>query len=449
MRSEMLSQEKNVLSIKVEFEPGEFAGNVDKAAKELASKVNIPGFRKGHAPRKILEMRFGKQAIFAEALEIMLPDAIEEIVKEYELDLIDEPSVKIEKMEEGSPVEVVLTFEVTPEINLPQLEDISVERAVADVSDETLEGTVQEILRQNSTLVPVEGRPISGTDTVAIEYFTILSGENGEDERHGPDTTTLDLSQSSVRTEIRDALLGKEPGARAEAEVMVEEDYPEKNLVGKILRYEMTVTEVKERVLPELTPEFFQKVLQQECASEDEFREEVRKRIHERMQAENQSRAEYDAVELISGKAGLDVPETLISRQVEAMKKEDEEKIQRNRNISMDEYLQETGTTKEQYDEEIRKQAETIVRRSLVLDRIAEDLKVSVEKEDFEAEMATLASTYKIDANRLVNSLFKDEKRLMEVANRIKYRKTVKAIMEAVRVTDAAAAPATEEQQNG
>ena len=449
MRSEMLSQEKNVLSIKVEFEPGECAGNVDKAAKELASKVNIPGFRKGHAPRKILEMRFGKQAIFAEALETMLPDAIEEIVKEYELDLIDEPSVKIEKMEEGSPVEVVLTFEVTPEINLPQLEDISVERAVADVSDETLEGTVQEILRQNSTLVPVEGRPISGTDTVAIEYFTILSGENGEDERHGPDTTTLDLSQSSVRTEIRDALLGKEPGARAEAEVMVEEDYPEKNLVGKTLRYEMTVTEVKERVLPELTPEFFQKVRQQECASEDEFREEVRKRIHERMQAENQSRAEYDAVELISGKAGLDVPETLISRQVEAMKKEDEEKIQRNRNISMDEYLQETGTTKEQYDEEIRKQAETIVRRSLVLDRIAEDLKVSVEKEDFEAEMATLASTYKIDANRLVNSLFKDEKRLMEVANRIKYRKTVKAIMEAVRVTDAAAAPAIEEQQNG
>lgn len=448
MRSEMLSQEKNVLSIKVEFEPGEFAKSVDKAVKELASKVNVPGFRKGHAPRKILEMRFGRQAIFAEALEAMLPDAIEEIVKEYELDLIDEPSVKIEKMEEGSPVEVVLTFEVTPEITLPQLEDISVERAVADVSDETVEGTVQEILRQNSTLVPVEGRPVSGTDTVAIEYFTILSGENGEEERHGPDTTTLDLSQSSVRAEIRDALLGKEAGSRAEAEVMVEEDYPEKNLVGKTLRYDMTVTEVKERVLPELTPEFFEKILQRECASEEEFREEVRKRIHEKMQAENQSRAEYDAVELISGKAGLDVPETLISRQVEAMKKEDEERIQRNRNISMEEYLQETGTAKEQYEEEIRKQAETIVRRSLVLDRIAEDLKVSVEKEDFEAEMATMASTYKIDADRLVNSLFKDEKRLMEVANRIKYRKTVKAIMEAVRVTDGAA-PEAEEEQNG
>jgi trigger factor len=229
---------------------------------------------------------------------------------------------------------------------------------------------------------------------------------------------------------------------------MVEEDYPEKNLVGKTLRYDMTVTEVKERVLPELTPEFFEKILQRECASEEEFREEVRKRIHEKMQAENQSRAEYDAVELISGKAGLDVPETLISRQVEAMKKEDEERIQRNRNISMEEYLQETGTAKEQYEEEIRKQAETIVRRSLVLDRIAEDLKVSVEKEDFEAEMATMASTYKIDADRLVNSLFKDEKRLMEVANRIKYRKTVKAIMEAVRVTDGAA-PEAEEEQNG
>ncbi|MBL3540607.1 trigger factor [Aminivibrio sp.] len=445
----MLSQEKNVLSIKVEFEPEEFAKNVDKTVKEIASKVNIPGFRKGHAPRKVLEMRFGKTAIFAEAFEAMLPDAIEEIVKDYELDLIDEPSVKIEKMEEGSPVEVVLTFEVSPEITLPPLEDISVERAVADVSDETLEGTIQEILKQNSTLVPVEGRPISGTDTVAIEYFTILLGENGEEERHGPDTTTLDLSQPSVRTEIKDALLGKETGAQAEAEVMVEEDYPEKNLAGKTLRYEMTVTEVKERVLPDLTPEFFHKILQKECASEDEFREEIRKIIHESMQAENQSMAEYDAVELISGKADLEVPETLISRQVEVMKKEEEERIQHDRNISMDEYLKETGTTKEEYEEKIRKQAETIVRRSLVLDKIAEDLKVSVEKEDFEAEMELLASTYKIDADRLVKSLFKDEKRLIEVANRIKYKKTVKAIMEAVRVTDAAAPQTEEHNKNG
>ena len=448
MRSEMLSQEKNVLSIKVEFETGEFAKNVDKAVKELASKVNVPGFRKGHAPRKILEMRFGKQAIFAEALENMLPEAIEEIVKEYELDLIDEPSVKIEKMEEGNPVEVVLTFEVTPEISLPQLGEISVERAAASVSDETVEGTVQEILKQNSTLVPVQSRPISELDTVAIEYFTIISGENGDEERHGPDTTTLDLSQSSVRNEIKEALLGKELGGLAEAAVTVEEDYPEKNLVGKTLRYERTVKEIKERVLPELAPDLFKKVLQQECETEEQFREEVKKRILERMKAENQSKAEYDAVEIITGKAEIDVPETLVSRQVEAMKKEDEEKMQRSRKISMDEYLQESGTAREQYEEEIRKQAENIVRRSLVLDRIADEMKVSVEKEDFETEMAALASAYKIDADRLVNSLFKDEKRLMEMANKIKYRKTVKAIMESVQVTDSDE-QAANGQQNG
>ena len=257
MRSEMLSQEKNVLSMKVEFEPAEFAKNVDLAAKELASKVNIPGFRKGHAPRKILEMRFGKQAIFAEALEKMLPDAIETIVKDYELDLIDEPDVKIDTMEEGSPVEITMTFEVTPEITLPDLKEIMVERAVAVVNDETLDKTIEEIKVQNSTLAPVENREISPSDTVEIEYFTAVAGDDGEEERHGPDTTTLDLNQSSVRTEIRDALLGKKAGEAAEASVLVEEDYPEKNLVGKTLRYEMTVKTVKERILPELETEFF------------------------------------------------------------------------------------------------------------------------------------------------------------------------------------------------
>ena len=440
MRSEMLSQEKNVLSMKVEFEPAEFAKNVDTAAKELASKVNIPGFRKGHAPRKILEMRFGKQAIFAEALEKMLPDAIETIVKEYELDLIDEPDVKIDTMEEGSPVEITMTFEVTPEIALPDLKEITVERAVAEVNDETLDKTIEEIKVQNSTLVPVEDRGITSSDTAEIEYFTVVAGEEGEEERHGPDTTTLDLNQSSVRTEIRDALIGKKTGETAETSVLVEEDYPEKKLVGKTLRYEMTVKTVKERILPGLEPEFFKKVLQQDCDTLEAFREEVKKRIFERMKADNQSRAEYDAVELITGKAVLDVPEKLVQRQVEAMEKEDEERIQRSRKISMDEYLAESSVSRQEYGENLRKQAEAIVRRSLVLDKIGDEMDVSVGKEDFEAEMGSLASTYGIDAERLVNSLFKDEKRLTEMANRIKYKKTVSAIMDAITVNDAEAA---------
>ena len=439
MRSEMLSQEKNFVSIKVEFDPAEFTKNVNKAVKDLAAKVNIPGFRKGHAPRKILEMRLGKQALYVEALELMMPHAIDEIVKDYELDLIDEPSLKVDKMEEGTPVEVTLTFEVSPEITLPELSEIVVEKASPSVTDKMVDDMVQELRKERGTLAAVESRPVGSDDVVEIEYFTVVKSGNDDDEkedRHGPETTTVNLSQEGVKEEIRDALLGKEKGSQAEASIFVEEDYPDKNLVGKTLQYEMTVVEIKETVLPDLNQEFFKNVLGEEIDSEELFREKIKELIFKRLEKDSDSQAEFSAVEQISQKSDLEVPETLISRQFAAMKKEDEERIERSRKISLDQYLEENGVSREQYEGDVRKQAEDLVRRSLVLDKIAEELDISVEKEDFETEMAQMASTYNLEVERLVDSLFKDEKRLLQTANRIKYQKTSKAIMNAVQVTE-------------
>lgn len=437
MRSELISHEKNIVTIKAEFEVKEFAKNVQKAVNELSSKVSVPGFRKGHTPRKILEMRFGKQALYAEALETMLPEAIDSIVKDYEMDLIDEPDVKIEKMEEGSPVELTLTFETTPEVVLPELSAITVDRTLAKVDEKTVEGTIEEIRTRNATLTPVTDRPIEAKDVVDIEYYTVVPavGET-EEERHGPDNAPLDLGDGNIRHEILDALLGKNIGDAVSTDVEIQEDYPEQNLAGKSIRYEMMVKDVKEKIPPEMNSEFFKKILKQECETPETFREEIKKRILERITAENQSQAEYSAVEKVTEQAQLDVPESLISRQTEAMKKEDAEKIEKSKNMTLDKFLEESSTTAEEYEENIRKQAEGIVRRSLILDKIAENLGITVEREDFTAEMSKLAATYQIDADRLVNSLFKDEKRLVEMANSIKYRKTVKAIMDSVQIND-------------
>ena len=437
MRSELISQEKNIVTIKAEFEEKEFAKNVQKAVNELSSKVSVPGFRKGHTPRKILEMRFGKQALYAEALETMLPEAIDSIVKDYEMDLIGEPDVTIDKMEEGAPVEITLTFETTPEVVLPELSEITVDRTIPQVDEKTVDETIEEIRTRNAALSPVTDRPIEGKDVVDIEYYTVVpASEETEEERHGPDTAPLDLVDGNIRREILDALVGKNIGDVVPVEVDIQEDYPEQNLAGKSIRYEMTVKDVKEKIPPEMNSEFFKKILQQECEDSAAFREEVKKRILERMTAENQSQAEYSAVEKVTELAQLDVPESLIARQAEAMKKEDAERIEKSKNMTLEEFLEEAGTTQKEYGENIRKQAEGIVRRSLVLDKIAEKLGITVEREDFAVEMSKLAATYQIDADRLVNSLFKDEKRLVEMANSIKYKKTVKALMDIIQIND-------------
>ncbi len=227
MKSEMLSQEKNMVSIKVTFDQEEFAAQVDKACGELARKVSIPGFRKGHIPRKILEMRLGKEAIRAEALEKVLPETIDQVVQDYELDLIDEPRVEVDSMDEGAPVVVTLSFEVSPEVVLPALSEIQVDRLVAAVSDEMVEKTVADLRMQASTLAAVEDRAAEAGDVVDISYHTVISGEDTQDERHGPDTTSIDLGQTSVREEIRAALAGRKKGEEAVAEVLVADDHSE------------------------------------------------------------------------------------------------------------------------------------------------------------------------------------------------------------------------------
>ena len=183
MRSELISQEGNVVSIKLTFEAEEFVEGVNKAVKELSSKVSIDGFRKGHVPRKILEMRLGKRDIYAEAIEDMLPEAIGQVVNDYDLDLIDEPNVSIDMMEEGSPVDVSLTFEVTPEVVLPEIAEIVVKRPVASVDDDTVSRTVDEVRMQNATLSPVDDAAGEG-HVVEIEYTTVVDREDG---RHAGD----------------------------------------------------------------------------------------------------------------------------------------------------------------------------------------------------------------------------------------------------------------------
>ncbi|GAB1486452.1 hypothetical protein MASR2M79_15020 [Aminivibrio sp.] len=320
---------------------------------------------------------------------------------------------------------------------LPELSEITVDRTIPQVDEKTVDETIEEIRTRNAALSPVTDRPIEGKDVVDIEYYTVVpaSGET-EEERHGPDTAPLDLVDGNIRREILDALVGKNIGDVVPVEVDIQEDYPEQNLAGKSIRYEMTVKDVKEKIPPEMNSEFFKKILQQECEDSAAFREEVKKRILERMTAENQSQAEYSAVEKVTELAQLDVPESLIARQAEAMKKEDAERIEKSKNMTLEEFLEEAGTTQEEYGENIRKQAEGIVRRSLVLDKIAEKLGITVEREDFAVEMSKLAATYQIDADRLVNSLFKDEKRLIETANSIKYKKTVKALMDIIQIND-------------
>ena len=435
MKTELLGQEKNVVKIKVEFEAAEFSKGLTEALREISRGTNIPGFRKGHAPRRVIEMRIGRQALYNEALEKILPGALQQVVEDYALDTIADPAIKIDEVREGEPVTCELTLEVMPETELPVLEDIEVERLNAAVTDEMVDSLARSIRKQHSRLEATD-RPAGDEDVVAVSFTTrILDDASSQGE---PQKSDIDLSDENIRSEVRSALNGKAAGDTAETEFEVEADYRDSTVAGKRVHYTMSIETVKERILPDLNLDFFKKLFGEdtEIATEEAFRKRLGDDLLTRMKSENEAHASTRAVEEVSKRSILDVPESMVERQTEFLKKEDEEEAKRRFGMEMREVLRLEGEDEAAYENLIRSKALGMVRRTLVLDAIGKKYDVEVSKADFESEVDRRSTLYGIDRNRLLGLLYKDRKLMTQVLDDLRYSKITALLMTLVKVRD-------------
>lgn len=431
----MLGQEKNVVRVKVEFEAAEFSKGLTEALREISRGTNIPGFRKGHAPRRVIEMRIGRQALYNEALEKILPGALQQVVEDYALDTIADPAIKIDEVREGEPVTCELTLEVMPETELPVLEDIEVEKLNAAVTDEMVDSLARSIRKQHSRLEAAD-RSAGDEDVVAVSFTTrILNDASSQGE---PQKSDIDLSDENIRSEVRSALNGKAAGDTAETEFEVEADYRDSTVAGKRVHYTMSVETVKERILPDLDLEFFKKLFGEdtEIATEEAFRKRLGDDLLTRMKSENEAHAATRAVEEVSKRSILDVPESMVERQTEFLKKEDDEEAKRRFGMEMREVLRLGGEDEAAYENLIRSKALGMVRRTLVLDAIGKKYDVEVSKADFEAEVDRRSALYGIDRNRLLGLLYKDRKLMTQVLDDLRYSKITALLMTLVKVRD-------------
>ncbi|NLL36101.1 MAG: trigger factor [Fretibacterium sp.] len=435
MRTELLGQEKNIIRVKVEFEAEDFAKHLAKTVRDFSNQVNIPGFRKGHAPRRVIEMRFGLDTLHTETLENMLPGAIQQVVDDYELDIIDDPALSLGEIKEGEPVSCELTFEVMPEVELSALEEIEVERELPAVPDEKLNPTIEDLRRNACRFEPVE-REVCDSDVVEVTFLTqVLEADR---EESTPQKIEIDLADEAVRREVREALLGKSAGSKVETEFDVEPDYQDPSVAGKRVRYKMTVEMVRERVLPDLDQDFFKKVLGEDTPVETEhqFREEVRKRMHERIADLSHARARDEAVSILTERSSLEVPETLVNRQVAILRKEDEKDAQERFGVSLEEILSNASTREGDYLQELRTKARTMVRRSLVLDALGKRDDISVSREELEAELDRRASMMGVTKEVLRGAILRDRNAMMRLADSLRYDKIAEHVMSRVKVKD-------------
>lgn len=438
MKTEQISQEKNIIVVKAVFEAADVDKAIEKTYKNLSQKANIKGFRKGHVPKKTIELYFGKKGIYAETMENILPDAIDKVIEEYELKLIAEPGVEPGEMEEGKSFEVTLKFEVSPEVTFPDIESIEAERTIHTVADELVEENIARILDVHSEIIPTyEDRELTKDDYASVKYTSnVVDADGTVNEVEKDQKTEINLAQENMRHEVVDALVGKKPGDSVVVEFPVEQDNENKDLAGKSMRYDIEILGIMAKKTPELTDETVVSITQSKHNTVDEFREEVRNQLIASADRQSEDTLKDSAVKKITDASEVEVPESLVARQKEAIRAEQEDRIKRESGMSFEDFFAESGMEKEKYEAELADAAQRVVKRALVLEAIADANNIEWTPEELDTEIKRIAIASRIEVKKFHDYVYGNRDRLFEIAEKIRNRKTVDFIITKVKVKE-------------
>src|SRR5690625_4355110 len=386
---------EGVITFEVPVE--EFDQALDQAFKKVSKEVQIPGFRKGKIPRKLFESRFGVEALYQDAVDIVLPDAYVKAIDETEIEPVAQPEVDIETIEKGEPLVFTATVTVKPEVTLGEYKGLEVEEASIEVTDEDVDHEIEHQREHHAELVVKEEGKIEEGDTVVMDFEGFMDGEafdGGKGENQ-----SLEIGSNQFIPGFEEELIGKETGEDTEIQVTFPEDYHAEELAGKEATFQVKIHEVKYKELPELDDEFAKDV-----DDEVETLEELKAKKKEEMETQRKQDAENQKKETLVQKASenaeADIPAAMVDTELDQMVKEFEQQLQMQ-GMTMEMYAQFSGQDEKALKEQMREDAEKRVKTNLTLEAIAKKEEIEVTDEDVDAEIENMASTYGTDAEQI------------------------------------------------
>lgn len=437
MKTEIVSQDSNIVTTKAQYTPEEVAQAVEKTYKKISKNANLKGFRKGHIPRKTLELYFPKSSVYAETLEDLIPDAIDKMIEEYELKLIKEPELTPGELKEGEPYEFTVKFEVTPDFDLPDLSTIEIEKVIFDTTDEMVEEQLQHIISSSTKLVPsYEDRPVTKEDNVSLKYDTIVvHGDGTETKEQDGQKTEIFLGADTIRPEVAEAIIGKVPGDTVTIELPLEGEEAKKDN-ATATRYEIELLGIMKEEKPELTDEFVKELTKGRQNTVDELKAELRKQLEAGEERRANEAVLDKAANAVADMVQFEIPKSLIEKQKEAIKKQQADRIQRENKMTLEEFLEANKMDKEGYEKEVDDAATKIVKRALVLDAIADANDIEWTPEELTKEISNIARMSGVDAKKLQDYVYSDKERLFDMAEKIRSRKTVDFVAKNVKINE-------------
>ena len=402
--------EKNMVKLTIEASAEELDAAIEKAYQKNKGKISVQGFRKGKAPRAVIEKLYGAGIFFEDAANALIPKAYDEAVKESDLEIVSQPDINIVQIEKGKPFIFTAEVAVKPEVTLGDYKGIEVEKIEVSVSDDEMNAELDRVREQNSRTITVEDRAIENNDIAVIDFEGFVDGVAFEGGK-GTDYSLVIGSHSFIDT-FEEQLVGKKTGEEVEVNVTFPEEYQAKELAGKPAMFKVTVKEIKVKELPELNDEFAQDVSEFETL--EEYKADVKKNLEEKKYNAAMSAKEEAVVDTVIENATMEIPEAMIETQVRQMADDFARRIQQQ-GLSLEQYFQFTGMDAKKFLDSIRSQALKRIQSRLVLEAIVKAENIEVSEEELNKELEGMAAAYKMELDKLKELMSDKDKETMSM----------------------------------
>lgn len=422
MKSSVEKTENNKVKLEIEVGIEKFEEGMEKSYKKNVKNFNIPGFRKGKAPRNIVERYYGAQVLYDDAVNYIYPDAYDQAIKDNELYPVEKPQIEIKEIGNEKGLIFTAEFTVKPEVELGQYKGIEAEKKVAVVTEDDVEAELNTVAEKNSRLISVEDRPVQDGDTTIIDFEGFENGEpfeGGEGKNY-----SLVIGSGQFIPGFEEQLIGVDKNKELDINLTFPEDYGHEALAGKPVVFKVTVNEIKTKELPEINDEFAQDV--SEFDTLDEYKADLRKTITEKEEQKIKFELEEQLIKKITDNAEVDIPEVMVESRINSILYELDSRL-RYQGMELQSYLAAIGQNIDEFRKQYHERALSEVKTQLVLEKIKEVEKLEADESEFDQEVIKFAENSNKTKEEFMKQLTEDD--IDYIKNNILVRKTIELIV--------------------
>ena len=419
------TENNNELKLSFTIEAAKFDEAIQKVYAKSAHYFNIPGFRKGKAPYKIVERQYGAQLFYEDAFNEVASEEYEKELKENNIVAVSRPQIDIEQMEKGKDLIFTAVVQTKPEVKLGKYKGIELAKVEYTVKDEDIDHELGHMAERNARLVNVEDRPVEANDTTVIDFEGFVDGvafEGGKAENH-----ELVIGSNTFIPGFEDQIIGMKIGEEKDINVTFPEEYFSKDLAGKEATFKVKLHEIKKKELQVMDDEFAKDV------SEFDTLDELKNSIKEKLEEQNASKAKYEteeaAIKAVSEATEIDIPSGMIETETDNMIKDIEQRLS-YQGLKLDQYLQIMNKSEEDMRKELEEQAKISVKTKLVIEAIVAAEKIEATEEEVNAKLEEMATMY----GSTVEELSKNESLKLYIEETVKSEKAVAFIVENAKI---------------